>query len=128
MEKEVIQTDKAPKAIGPYSQGVKVGNFLFTAGQIPIHPKSGEIEEGDIRTQTERVMENLKGVLEGTGRKLEDIVKTTVYLTDLNDFGEMNEVYGRYFQKDPPARSTVEVRNLPKGVKVEIEAIAFITS
>ena len=128
MGKEVIQTDKAPRAIGPYSQGVKVGNFLFTAGQISLHPVTGKIVEGDIGTQTVRVMENLKGVLEGAGGKLDDVFKTTVFLTDLKEFGAMNEVYGSYFPKDPPARSTVEVRNLPKGVKVEIEAIAMITS
>ncbi|MCH7761427.1 RidA family protein [candidate division TA06 bacterium] len=128
MGKEIIQTNKAPKAIGPYSQGIKVGDLLLTAGQIPIHPETGEIEEGDIRAQTERVMKNLNGVLEGAGGRMEDIVKTTVYMTDLKDFGEMNEVYGNFFQKDPPARSTVEVRNLPKGVKVEIDAIAYITS
>lgn len=128
MDKEVIHSDKAPKAIGPYSQGVKTGNFLFTAGQIPLHPDSGEIVTGDIQVQTERVMENLKGVLEEAGGKFDDILKTTIYMTDLKEFGEMNEVYGRYFQKDPPARSTVEVRNLPKEVKIEIEAIVLITS
>lgn len=128
MKKEVIQTNKAPKAIGPYSQGVRVGNFLFTAGQIPIHPETGEVEEKDIQKQTERVLKNLEGVLEEGGAKLDDVVKTTVFLTDLNDFGKMNEVYGRFFLKNPPARSTVEVRNLPRGVKVEIEAIAHLTS
>jgi 2-iminobutanoate/2-iminopropanoate deaminase len=128
MKKEVIHTDRAPRAIGPYSQGIKAGTLFFTAGQIPLHPESGEIENGDIRSQTERVLENLKGILEGAGTRLENVVKTTVFLTNLDDFGDMNEVYGRYFEKDPPARSTVEVRNLPKGVKVEIEAIAYITS
>src|SRR3990172_4806540 len=101
VKKQIIQTNRAPKAIGPYSQGVRVGNFLFTAGQIPIHPETGEVVEGEIQKQTTRVLENLKGVVEEAGGKLEDMIKTTVFLTDLKDFGAMNEVYGRYFPNEP---------------------------
>lgn len=126
MTKEVIFTNKAPKAIGPYSQAIKVGNFIFISGQIPIDPNTGEIVEGDIKEQTKRVLENIKGILESISCSLNNIVKTTVFLKNLDDFSSMNEIYGIYFPENPPARSTVEVSRLPKGVNVEIEAIAVI--
>ncbi len=126
MIKEVIFTNKAPKAIGPYSQAIKVGNFIFISGQIPIDPNTGEIVEGDIKEQTKRVLENIKGILESISCSLNNIVKTTVFLKNLDDFPSMNEVYGSYFPENPPARSTVEVSRLPKGVNIEIEAIAVI--
>lgn len=125
MVKEIIRTERAPKAIGPYSQAVRIGDLLFISGQIPLDC-SGKVVEGDIKTQTERVMENIKAIVEGAGGRMEDIVKTTVYLKDIEDFKDFNEVYGRFFPEDPPARATVEVSNLPKGVGIEIEAIAFI--
>ncbi len=126
MTKEVIFTNKAPKAIGPYSQAIKVGNFIFISGQIPIDPNTGEIVEGDIKEQTKRVLENIKGILESISCSLNNIVKTTVFLKNLDDFSSMNEIYGIYFSENPPARSTVEVSRLPKGVNIEIEAIAVI--
>ena len=121
---KIIQTDKAPEAIGPYSQAVRAGNLLFLSGQIPLDPATGEVVEGDIATQTRRVLDNLKAVLEAAGLSLASVVKTTVYLKDLNDFQEMNGVYGEYLGKNPPARATVEVSALPKGAGVEIEAVA----
>lgn len=124
--KEIISTDKAPKAIGPYSQAVKVGNFLFISGQIPIDPLTGKIIEGDIREQTKRVLENIKGILESVGGSLENIVKTTVFLKNMDEFSSMNEVYSSYFSKNPPVRSTIEVSRLPRDVSIEIEAIAVL--
>lgn len=124
MTKEIISTDNAPKAIGPYSQGVKAGSFIFFSGQIPLDPSTGEMKLGDITEQTERVMENIAGVLSAAGLDFDDIVKTTIYLTDLANFGKVNEIYGRRFPADPPARSTVEVKGLPRGAAVEIEVIA----
>lgn len=128
MKKEIIATDKAPKAIGPYSQAVKVGNFIFISGQIPIDPKTGEIAGDDIITQTKRVLENIKAVLEATGATLTNVVKTTVYLADMSDFKAMNETYKTYFTDNPPARSTVEVSKLPKGPKIEIDVIVYVES
>lgn len=124
--KEVIFTDNAPKAIGPYSQAIKVGNFVFISGQIPIDPKTGNLVEGDIKEQTKRVIENIKAIIESIGGSLENIVKTTVFLKSLEEFSQMNEVYAEYFKDKPPARSTVEVSRLPKDVRIEIEAIAII--
>ena len=122
-----IQTDHAPEAIGPYSQGMRLGNLLFTAGQIPLDPQSMEVVGGnDVSAQTERVLENLKAVLESAGSDLTRVLKTTVFLADMNDFGRMNEVYARYFSDHRPARSAVEVARLPKDVLVEIEAIAAV--
>lgn len=123
--KEVISTDKGPKAIGPYSQAIKANGMIFTAGQIPFDPATGQIIEGDIARQTARVFENLKAIVEAAGSSLEKVVKTTVYLKDMNDFAAMNEVYGRYLSADPPARSTVEVARLPRDVRVEIDLIAL---
>lgn len=125
-KKEIINTDKAPAAIGPYSQAVKAGNFLYTSGQIPINPETGEVVEGNITIQTERVLENLKSVLEAGGATLESVVKTTVFLKDMGDFQAMNAVYASYFIQNQPARSAVQAARLPKDVSVEIEAVALI--
>ncbi|EKD63641.1 MAG: hypothetical protein ACD_51C00240G0004 [uncultured bacterium] len=121
--KQIISTDKAPKAIGPYSQAVSVNGFVFCSGQIPLKP-TGELEQGDIKAQTTQVLENLKAVLEAAGTTLENVVKTTIFLADMNDFAAVNEIYGSYFVSNPPARATVQVARLPKDVKVEIEATA----
>ncbi len=123
--KQIISTDRGPKAIGPYSQAVKVNGFLFVSGQIPLDPGSGQMIEGGVAQQTERVLENLKGIVEAAGSSLNRVVKTTVYLADINDFAAMNEVYARYFAKDPPARATIAVKDLPKNARVEIELIAL---
>ena len=121
---ERIHTGRAPEAIGPYSQGMRLGTLLFTAGQIALDPDSMTVIEGDVAAQTERVMRNLQAILEEAGLGLERVLKTTVYLADMNDFAAMNEVYGRYFGDHRPARSTVEVSRLPKDVLVEIDAVA----
>jgi 2-iminobutanoate/2-iminopropanoate deaminase len=126
MEKKVIQTEKAPRAIGPYSQAIRAGNFLFLSGQIPLDPKTGELLRGDIRQQTQQVLENIKGVLESQKLGMEDVVKVTIFLKNIGDFNQVNEVYGTYFPSSPPARSTVAVAGLPRDVEVEIEAIALI--
>jgi 2-iminobutanoate/2-iminopropanoate deaminase len=125
MEKEIIATDKAPKAIGPYSQGVKAGGLVFFSGQIPLDPATGEIAGKDIAEQTERVMENIAALLTAAGLDFRDVVKSTIYLTDLADFGVVNGIYGRSFPEDQPARSTVEVKGLPRGAGVEIEVVAL---
>lgn len=124
--KNVIATDGAPAAIGPYSQAIKVGNIIFTSGQIPIDPANGQVVEGGVAEQTARVMANLQAVLSAAGASLDDVVKTTLYIKDMNDFGVINEVYSCYFAKEPPARSCVEVARLPKNVLVEIEAVAVV--
>jgi 2-iminobutanoate/2-iminopropanoate deaminase len=126
MKKKVIQTDKAPKAIGPYSQAIRAGNFLFLSGQIPLDPKTGELVKADIGKQTQQVLENIKGVLESQKLGMEDVVKVTIFLKNIGDFNRVNEVYSTYFLSSPPARSTVEVAKLPKDADIEIEAIAFI--
>ena len=123
--RQVIITAKAPGAIGPYSQCVKANGFLFLSGQVALDPASGKLVAVDTRAQTEKVMENLRAVLEAAGSSMEAVVKTTVYLADLHDFTAMNEVYGRYFPKDPPARSTVQAARLPRDAKVEIDVIAL---
>ena len=123
---ETVATDRGPKAIGPYSQAVRANGFVFLSGQIPLDPKTQQIVEGDVAVQTERVLENLKGVVEAAGSSLHHVVKTTVFLADMNDFAAMNEVYARYFTANAPARSTVEVARLPKNVRVEIDLIAVI--
>lgn len=125
MKKKVIHTDKAPKAIGPYSQAIQAGNLLFLSGQIPLDPASGELVKGDIREQTRRVLENLKGVLESQGLGMEDVVKVTIFLKDMGNFNQVNEVYATCFPSSPPARSTVEVARLPRDAGIEIEAIAL---
>jgi len=126
MGKKVIQTDKAPKAIGPYSQAIQAGNFLFLSGQIPLDPETGELVKGDIRQQTKQVLKNIKGVLESQGLGMEDIVKVTIFLKDIGNFNQVNEVYATYFPTSPPARSTVEVAKLPRDADIEIEIIAVI--
>ena len=123
--KAVISTDKAPRAIGPYSQAIRANGFIFTAGQIALDPVSGKVVEGDIVSQTIRVLENLKGIVEAAGSSLDRTVKATVYLQDMSDFAAMNEVYARYFPNDPPARSTVEADRLPRDVRVEIDLIVL---
>ncbi len=124
--KEVIQSEGAPKAIGPYSQAVRAGEgFVFLSGQIPLDPATGELVGGDVRAQAERVLENLGAVLRAGGLGFEHVVRTTIYLTDLADFAAVNEVYGRRFPAAPPARATVQVAALPRGARVEIDAIAI---
>jgi 2-iminobutanoate/2-iminopropanoate deaminase len=122
--KKIISTKEAPAAVGPYSQAVRVGSTLYCAGQIPLDPKSGQIVPGDIGAQTRRVLENIAAVLRAESLAFENIVKTTIFLTNLSDFQTVNEIYGSYFKKEPPARSTVQVPALPKGASVEIEVIA----
>ena len=124
--KEIISTDKGPKAIGPYSQAIKANGFIFTAGQIALDPATGQLVEGDVARQTTRVLENLKAIVEAAGSSLDRAVKATVYLKDMGDFAAMNEVYGRYFSQDPPARSTVEAARLPRDVRVEMDLIVAI--
>jgi 2-iminobutanoate/2-iminopropanoate deaminase len=123
---ETVATDRGPKAIGPYSQAIRANGFVFLSGQIPLDPKTQQIVEGDVSVQTERVLENLKGVVEAAGSTLQRVVKTTVFLADMNDFTAMNEVYSRYFVTHPPARSTVEVSKLPRNARVEIDLIALL--
>src|SRR5947199_6140961 len=123
--REVIKTEGAPAAIGPYSQAVRANGFIFASGQIPLDPKTGEFVAGGVAEQTEQVMRNLTAVLEAAGSGLNRIVKTTVFLADMNDFAAMNEVYGPYFQENPPARENVEAARLPRDARVEIEAIAL---
>ena len=125
MEREVVSTERAPRAIGPYSQAVAAGPFVFCSGQIALDPRTGQIAGEDAAAQTERVLENLKAVLEAAGSSLSAVVKTTVFLKSMDDFPAMNQVYGRFFPENPPARSTVEVARLPKDVRVEIEAVAL---
>jgi 2-iminobutanoate/2-iminopropanoate deaminase len=125
MKKKVIQTEKAPKAIGPYSQAVKAGNLLFLSGQIPIDPKTGELVNGDIRQQTRQALENIKEILESQKLAMGDVVKVTIFLKDIGNFNQVNEVYATYFPFLPPARSTVEVARLPRDANIEIEAIAL---
>ena len=122
---DVISTDRGPHAIGPYSQAIRANGFLFLSGQVSLDPATQQLVQGDIAAQTTRVLENLKGILEAAGSSLDRVVKTTVYLKDMNDFAAMNEVYARYFPNDPPARATIEVARLPKDARVEIELIAL---
>ena len=126
MKKKIVHTDDAPAAVGPYSQAVKIGKLVYTAGQIPLDPATGKMVEGDVQAQTDQVLQNLQAVLEAAGSSLSNVVKTTVFLQDMADFAAMNEVYGRYFDKKPPARSAVEVAALPLGAQVEIEAVALV--
>lgn len=125
--KQIIQTESAPQAIGPYSQAIKVNGFVFASGQIPINPATGQFVEGGIAEQTEQVMKNVSAVLEAAGSSLQQVVKTTVFLADMGEFVAMNEVYGRYFSDAPPARATVQAARLPRDARVEIEAIALVS-
>ena len=124
--KDIVLTDRGPKPIGPYSQAIKAGGFLFASGQVALDPGTNEFLGGDISKQTERVLENVKGILEAAGCHLNKVVKTTVFLKNMSDFAAMNEVYAKYFTQAPPARSTVEVARLPKDALLEIEVIATL--
>ncbi len=123
--KKIIKTSGAPEPIGPYSQAIQIGNFLFCSGQIPLDPKTNQVLSGDISAQTELVIRNIDAVLKEAGCDFKNVVKTTIFLTSMKDFPIVNEVYSRFFKEFPPARSTVEVSGLPKGVNVEIEVVAF---
>ncbi|NLL19663.1 MAG: RidA family protein [Clostridia bacterium] len=125
MSLQRVTTDKAPAAIGPYSQAIKAGNFVFTSGQLPMNPETGQIE-GDIKAQTKMALTNLANVLEAAGSGMDKVVKTTVFLADINEFAAMNEVYATFFGEVPPARSAFQAANLPKGAKIEIEAVAVV--
>lgn len=125
MSKEIVSTDKAPAAVGPYSQAVRTGNLVYTAGQIPLDRATGKMVEGGIQAQVEQALNNLQAVLEASGSSLDQVIKTTVFLQNMDDFGAMNEVYARFFGSSPPARSAVEVARLPLGALVEIEAVAL---
>jgi 2-iminobutanoate/2-iminopropanoate deaminase len=124
MPNRTVSTDKAPKAIGPYSQAIAAGDLIFVSGQIPLDPQTQQMVQGDVRTQTERVMENLSAILSAAGVGFGDVVKASIFLTDLNDFAAVNEIYGKRFPSAPPARSTVQVAALPTGARVEIDVIA----
>jgi len=124
--RDVILTDRGPKPIGPYSQAIRTNGFLYLSGQVALDPKTGEMAGADIRQQTERVLENVKGILEAAGSNMHHVVKTTVFLKDMNEFAAMNEVYAKYFASAAPARSTVQVSRLPKDALVEIEVIAVL--
>ena len=123
--KEVIATDRGPKAIGPYSQAIRANGFVFVSGQIALDPKTQQLAATDVQGQTERVLNNLKGILEAAGSSLDKVVRTTVFLADMNEFTAMNEIYGRHFPTQPPARSTVQAARLPRDVRVEIDVIAL---
>ena len=125
--REPVQTENAPAAIGPYSQAIKAGGFVFVSGQIPLDPKTGELVAGGIGEQTERVFRNLAAVLEASGSSLDQVVKTTVFLADMKEFAVMNDVYARFFSTAPPARATVAAAGLPRDVRVEIEAVALVS-
>ena len=125
MSKTAIATDKAPAAIGPYSQAIRANGLVFTSGQVAIDPATQQVISGDVAAQTDRVMKNITGILEAAGTSLDKVLRCTVFLKNMNDFAAMNEVYGRYFNQNPPARSTVEVARLPKDVLVEIDTIAL---
>lgn len=124
--RKIISTDRAPKAIGPYSQAVVTNGFAFLSGQIPLDPTTNQLIEGDISAQTERVFENIKGLLEACGSSLGQVVKTTVFIKDMGEFAKMNEIYARYFPENPPARSTIEAARLPRDVRIEIECVALV--
>ena len=124
MSKEVVYSAKAPEPIGPYSQAIKAGNTLFVSGQIPIDSSTGKIDDGDITSQTNQVMKNLEAILTAAGMTFANVVKCSIFLSDMNDFPKVNDVYGKYFQSEPPARETVQVSRLPKDVNVEISCIA----
>ena len=128
MSKRIIQTELAPAAIGPYSQAIRIGDFLYTSGQIALDPKSGEFLSGEIKEETEQTLRNISAILQADGLELENVIKTTVYLSDLNDFVQMNQIYEKYFSKNKPARACVQVAALPKGAKIEIDAIASCSS
>ena len=125
MPREIVSTDAAPRAIGPYSQAIRAGGFLFLSGQVALDPRTGQLVGSDIKQQTRQVLENVRAILEAAGSSLRQVVKCTVFLVDMNDFGPMNEEYGSFFQDQPPARTTVQVARLPRGALVEIDVIAL---
>ncbi|MFX1565683.1 MAG: RidA family protein [Promethearchaeota archaeon] len=125
-KKSRVFTKKAPSPVGPYSQAIRAGDFLFVAGQVPVNPETGEFVTEDIAGQTRQCMENIKAILAEAGGRLLDVVRSTIYLTNMADFGEVNEVYGNYFDLDPPARTTIGVAALPKGMAIEIDVIAYV--
>ena len=127
MQRQAVSSDGAPKAIGPYSQAIRAGSLLFVSGQIPLDPATGAMVEGDIAAQTHRVFANLGAILAAAGSSFDDVVRTTVYLADMNDFGTVNEIYGTYFSSPAPARATVQAARLPKDARVEIDLIASLT-
>ena len=128
MAKELLHSKRAPEAVGPYSQAVRAGNFVFTSGQIPIDPFKGEVFRADIKKQTEVVLNNLKAIIEDSGGSLSDVIKVTVYIRDMNDYEKINEVYGNFFQEGKPARSLVQVSRLPKDVSIEMDAVIYLNS
>jgi 2-iminobutanoate/2-iminopropanoate deaminase len=128
VSKHIIQTELAPAAIGPYSQAIRIGDFLYTSGQIALDPKSGKFLSGEIKEETEQTLKNISAILQADGLELENVIKTTVYLSDLNDFPQMNQIYEKYFSKNKPARACVQVAALPKGAKIEIDEIASCSS
>ena len=128
MIKRIIQTEQAPAAIGPYSQAIRIGDFLYTSGQIALDPESGMFLSGEIEEETEQTLKNISAILQAGGVNFENVIKTTVYLSDLNDFTRMNQVYEKYFSKNKPARACVQVAALPKGARIEIDAIASCSS
>lgn len=125
MPREIVSTDAAPRAIGPYSQAIRAGGFLFLSGQVALDPRTGQLVGSDIKQQTRQVLENVRAILEAAGSSLRQVVKCTVFLADMNDFGPLNEEYGSFFQDQPPARTTVQVAKLPRGALVEIDVIAL---
>ncbi len=127
MKRQIINTTEAPSAIGPYSQAVQAGELLFVSGQIPIDPASGELVQGGVEAETRQVLNNLKAILEAAGSSLEKVVKATLFIADMNQFGTINEIYAEYFQAAPPARACVEVARLPRDVQIEIEAVALVS-
>jgi len=128
MQKNIISTDKAPQAIGPYSQAVQFNNLLFISGQIPLEPKSGEIVKGNIKELTKQILDNLNAILTASGSSLDNVLRTTIFLTNLDDYVEVNEIYAEFFEKSMPARSTVQVSRLPMDVPIEIDAIASVNT
>ncbi len=128
MQKNIISTDKAPQAIGPYSQAVQFNNLLFVSGQIPLEPKSGEILKGDIKEQTKQILDNLNAILIEGGSSLNNVLRTTIFLTNLEDYADVNEIYAEFFKKSMPARSTVQISRLPMDVPIEIDAIACVNT
>jgi len=128
MQKKIISTDKAPQAIGPYSQAVQFNNLLFISGQIPLEPKSGEIVKGNIKELTKQILDNLNAILSASGSSLDNVLRTTIFLTNLDDYVEVNEIYAEFFEKSMPARSTVQVSRLPMDVPIEIDAIASVNT
>lgn len=123
--KKVIATEKAPKAIGPYSQAIQAGDFLFASGQIPLDPATGQLVTGSIQDEAKQVFENIKGLLESAGYSMQHVIKSLVFAADMNDFAAINEIYGQYFTENPPARSFVAVKGLPKGARIEVEVVAW---